>query len=137
MTFDNSTSNAQWVVGEGDDSNSHRNEMSMPVICLCTRHCVCGCKENHNKTYEKKLIDNSTEMTAGSDKQFLSATSNFNGMKAMVVNGTLDNGTTADGGTFVPPSRVPPSLLADGGVVLGRNWGTFVVGLVVVAMVHL
>ena len=73
-------------------------------------------------------------MSAGSDNEFLSAMSNINGTKAMVVNGTLANGTTADGGTWVPPK--PPKPSPGGAVVLGRNWGTFVMGLVVAAMVH-
>jgi len=103
--------------------------MKLPVICLCTQYCVCGCEENHNKTYTQALYDKAIDMSAGSDKQFLSATSNIDGMKAMVVNGTLANGTTAAGG----PRKRPPS----GAVVLGRNWGTFVLGLVVAAVVHL
>ena len=114
-----------------ENSTSQRNE-TLPVLCLCTQHCVCGCEENHNKTYTQPLYDNATEMSAGSNKQFLSAMSSINGTKAMVVNGTLENGTTARGGTWVPPGHQQ-----DGVVVLGRNWGTFVVGLVVAAMVHL
>ena len=142
MTFDNSTSNVKRAVGEGDDNNSHRNEMKLPVICLCTQHCVCGCEENHNKTYTQPLFDKAKELSAssgeqflspGSDRQFLSAMSSINGMKAMVVNGTLDNGTTADGG---PPDPPPKPSYGNGAVAL-RNWGTFVVGLVVAAMVHL
>jgi len=66
-------------------------------------------------------------MSAGSDKQFVSAASDINGTKTLVVNGTLANGTTADGGTDD----------GSGAVVLGRNWGTLVVGLVVAAMVYL
>jgi len=114
-------------------SGSSQQDEKLPVICLCAQHSVCGCDENHNEAYTQALYRNATEIAAGSDEKFVSATSNIDGMKAMVVNGTLANGTTASGGTLVPP---PKPSNGNGAVVL-RNWGTFVVGLVVAAMVHL
>ena len=88
---------------------------------------MCGCDENHDATYKQALYNNATVVPAGTDKQFVSAVADVNRTKTLVVNGTLANGTTADGGTDDD----------SGAVVLGRNWGTLVVGLVVVAMVYL
>jgi len=127
MEFHYNTSDGQVVVDDSDEEYE-----KLPVICLCTQHCVCGCDENHNEAYTQALYSNATEISAGSDDLFLIAASDIDGMKVMVVNGTLDNGTTADGGTWVTPTPQP-----GGAVVLGRNWGTLVVGLVVAAMVHL
>lgn len=75
---------------------SNRNE-SLPVICLCQEYSVCGCDENHNQTYIDALVANAT--AAAGDGIITSKITDVNGTRTLVINGTLENGTTADGGT--------------------------------------
>lgn len=79
------------------NKTSSQNE-TLPVLCLCQEYSVCGCDENHNQTYIDQLMVNATAnptngMVVGSKIV------DVNGTRTLVVNGTLDNGTTSDGGT--------------------------------------
>lgn len=81
------------------NKTSSQNE-TLPVLCLCQEYSVCGCDENHNQTYIDRLVANATAnptngMVVGSKIVDL------NGTRTLVTNGTLDNGTTSDGGTVV------------------------------------
>lgn len=82
---------------------SNRNE-SLPVLCLCQEYSVCGCDENHNQTYVDALVANATNANATNtttDGSVRSKIAEVNGTRTLLINGTLDNGTTADGGTEV------------------------------------
>jgi hypothetical protein len=72
-----------------------KNE-TLPVMCVCQAYSVCGCDENDDLTYINNLISNGSY--AGLNKTFVTV-SDVNGTKTLLLNGTLDNGTTAPGGT--------------------------------------
>lgn len=80
------------------NKTSNRNE-SLPVLCLCQEYSVCGCDENHNQTYVDALVANATNATTNGPVR--SKIAEVNGTRTLLINGTLDNGTTADGGTEV------------------------------------
>lgn len=77
---------------------------SLPVLCLCQEYSVCGCDENGNSTYTQALYDNATSAEAG--KAVVARVVEVNGTRTLVVNGTLENGTTAEGGTENGAGRV-------------------------------
>lgn len=85
------------------NKTSNRNE-SLPVMCLCQEYSVCGCDENHNQTYVDALVANATNVTTNGPVR--SKIAEVNGTSILVINGTLDNGTTADGGTEVVSGAV-------------------------------
>jgi len=72
--------------------SSGRNE-SKPVDCLCQQYQVCGCDDNTNSTFMDTLINNGS--WADMDDAIFVA--DVNGTSSLVLNGTLANGTTADG----------------------------------------
>lgn len=75
------------------NANTDRDE-TIKVVCACAEYAVCGCDENDNSDYYDKLIGN------GSYKALNKSIVNvgqFRGSKALLINGTLPNGTTADG----------------------------------------
>lgn len=81
------------------NSNSKRatgaNE-TLPVTCLCQEFSVCGCDENDDQTYLNDLIGNGSYDALN---KTLVTVSDVDGIKTLVLNGTLPNGTTAPGGT--------------------------------------
>lgn len=80
------------------NTTSNGNE-TLPVLCLCQQYSVCGCDENHNQMYIDALVANATNATGGAVERTKIAV--VNGTRTLLINGTLDNGTTADGGTEV------------------------------------
>lgn len=88
------------------NKTSNRNE-SLPVMCLCQEYSVCGCDENHNQTYVDALVANATNVTT--DGPARSKIAEVNGTRTLLINGTLENGTTADGGTEVVSGAVGQS----------------------------
>lgn len=65
----------------------------MPVLCLCQQYSECSCDDNTNSTYISSIIGN------GTLDNTVSRVTNVNGTETLVINGTLENGTTAAGGT--------------------------------------
>ncbi|KAK9359420.1 glycine-rich protein [Lipomyces starkeyi] len=57
------------------------------VTCLCTEYEECGCDENTDSLYIDNLPSNITKTTA------------VNGTGYLLINGTLENATTASGGS--------------------------------------
>ncbi|KAJ8100945.1 hypothetical protein POJ06DRAFT_84647 [Lipomyces tetrasporus] len=57
------------------------------ATCLCTEYQTCGCDENTEDDYIKNLPSNITRTTT------------VNGTEYLLINGTLENGTTASGGS--------------------------------------
>ncbi|KAL6708908.1 hypothetical protein ACN47E_002315 [Coniothyrium glycines] len=91
---------------EDNDNNNDRRALrtrqstganeTLPVICLCQDFAVCGCDENSDQTYINDLIGNGSYAALN---KTLVTVSQVNGTKTLVLNGTLENGTTAPGGT--------------------------------------
>lgn len=70
---------------------------SIPVTCLCQQYSVCGCDNNGNTTNLDQLVSNGTDAPQNSSN--VRVVRFPNGTRQAYVNGTLPNGTTADGGT--------------------------------------
>jgi len=67
-----------------------------PVDCLCAEYAVCGCDDNDDSSFLDSLIgDGSYD---GLNKSLINV-ADINGISTIVLNGTLENGTTAAGGT--------------------------------------
>ncbi|KAK5047953.1 hypothetical protein LTR84_006143 [Exophiala bonariae] len=67
------------------------------VTCLCQRYQVCGCDPTDNSTFLDEVILNGTAQPVNSTNV---RTVDFgNGSVSTFINGSLENGTTADGGT--------------------------------------
>lgn len=64
------------------------------VLCACAEHAVCGCDENNNTAFYNELIGNGSY--AALNKSLVNV-GEFRGSKTLLINGTLPNGTTADG----------------------------------------
>lgn len=96
--------------------------VSLPVVCLCQEYAVCGCDENHEQAYVQAMVGNASEESAVSRLVVV------DGAQTLLLNGTLDNGTTADGGT----EEVSGGVAARGGV--GLVMLVVVVGLGVVLL---
>ncbi|KAK9323577.1 hypothetical protein V1517DRAFT_319756 [Lipomyces orientalis] len=71
------------------------------VTCLCTDHQECGCDDNTDDDYINNLPSNITRTTT------------VNGTEYLLINGTLENGTTASGGSDSSAivNRVSPAVL--------------------------
>lgn len=67
-----------------------------PVDCLCQQYSVCGCDDNDDNTFLNGLIGNGSYDSLNSS---LVRVADVNGTSTIVINGTLENGTTASGGT--------------------------------------
>ncbi|KAG6026634.1 hypothetical protein E4U41_001222 [Claviceps citrina] len=73
------------------NSTTQRTE-TLPVVCGCAQYEECGCAEN--PTTLKELVGNGTYQAL--NKSVINV-GDFKGRKTLLVNGTLPNGTTADG----------------------------------------
>jgi len=71
---------------------------TLPVVCLCEENSVCGCDENNDQSYLNDLVGNGSY--AALNKTLVTVSEvNDTLTRALVLNGTLPNGTTAPGGT--------------------------------------
>lgn len=70
---------------------------------------MCGCDENHNQTYIDQLVAN-MEANPTDGKAVVTKIVDVNGTRTLVINGTLDNGTTSDGGTEAASGAVGQSV---------------------------
>lgn len=77
-----------------------------PVDCLCAAYAECGCDDNGSTTLLDQLIGDGTYANLN---QSLVNVVDVNGTSTIVLNGTLENGTTVSGGT------------EDANSALGRN----------------
>jgi hypothetical protein len=80
------------------NATSNRNE-TKPVLCGCDQYEECGCDDNSNRTYIDSVLGNASY---DSLNKTLVNVADVNGTSTILINGTLPNGTTADGGTESP-----------------------------------
>ncbi|KAK4987774.1 hypothetical protein LTR28_001822, partial [Elasticomyces elasticus] len=64
---------------------------TLPVQCLCQQYSECGCDSNDDNSYLDNLVGNGTLDPS------VARVANVNGTQTLVINGTLENGTTAAG----------------------------------------
>ncbi|TGZ77685.1 hypothetical protein EX30DRAFT_180466 [Ascodesmis nigricans] len=89
-----------WLYGAYAYNYPHRarynrsSNDTIPVICVCQEYSVCGCDENYNETFIEDMYRNAT----GNGEPKLARISDVNGTRTLVVNGTLENGSTAASG---------------------------------------
>ena len=74
-----------------DNATTQQTE-TKPVLCLCQRYTVCGCDENRNLTYVTAVLGNSDFNKLNRSLVYVNE---VNGTSAILINGTLANGTTA------------------------------------------
>ncbi|RYP20904.1 hypothetical protein DL765_002554 [Monosporascus sp. GIB2] len=86
------------------NATTDRNE-TKPVVCACLENGVCSCDDNGDQEYFNSIIgDGSYE---GLNRSVVNvATNETDGRTYIYINGTLPNGTTAEGGTEDPDSGV-------------------------------
>lgn len=75
------------------NESSRRNE-TRDVLCGCGTYDVCGCDDNNNTAYYDSLIGNGSYDAL--NKSIVNV-ADVNGTRTILINGSLPNGTTADG----------------------------------------
>ncbi|KIW90296.1 uncharacterized protein Z519_08940 [Cladophialophora bantiana CBS 173.52] len=82
------------------------------VTCLCQQYQVCGCDPNDNSTFLTQVVTNGSSTPVAPVNTSTVRTVTFsNGSTSTYINGSLANGTTADGGTDPSdPSQVSASV---------------------------
>lgn len=75
------------------NESSRRNE-TRDVLCGCGTYDVCGCDDNNNTAYYDSLIGNGSYDAL--NKSVVNV-ADVNGTRTILINGSLPNGTTADG----------------------------------------
>lgn len=78
------------------NATANNENQTKPVQCLCEEYSECGCDENGDNTYLAELIGNGSYPAL--NKSVITV-ADINGTSTILINGTLPNGTTADGGT--------------------------------------
>jgi hypothetical protein len=80
-----------------------------PVNCLCQQYSVCGCDDNDDQTYLTSIIGDGNPSNFN---QSLLRVADVNGTSQIFINGTLPNGTTADGpnDSSAAVVRLPPVI---------------------------
>jgi hypothetical protein len=112
--------------------NATGRNQTVDVECLCQQYSVCGCDDDGNSTYLQDLVGNGTDRPVNTSSVVVLPVL-ANGTQRAYVNGSLENGTTAAGGT-------EPSSDADvpAGRAIRMVEGFFrywVIGLLVLGMV--
>jgi hypothetical protein len=94
-----------WIDQDGRNRTSN-------VTCLCQQYQVCGCDPDNNSTFLTQTVTNgSTTNIAPVNTSTVRTVTYDNGTTATYVNGSLANGTTADGGTDPSDaSQVSPAV---------------------------
>lgn len=105
---------------------------TLPVLCVCSEHSVCGCDSSANDTYYDALYDTARRTPADADS-YAAIIANVNGTRTLVINGTLANGTTAPGGNDAT-SSASSGIFGSSAVPFAHKWGALVVVAVVVAL---
>jgi hypothetical protein len=133
----------QSATNDNDDDNDRRSlwtrqtqgkNETLPVMCVCQEYSVCGCDENDDQTYINDLIGNGSY--AGLNKTLVTV-SDVNGTKTLVLNGTLENGTTAPGGTDDDDDDAEDTYSAAMNLRVGKYAGYYAVGVMVLAGVFM
>ncbi|KAK3112646.1 hypothetical protein LTR53_010869 [Teratosphaeriaceae sp. CCFEE 6253] len=70
-------------------NNTNNQNETRPVQCYCAQYAECGCDNNTDSSYLNEVANNKT----------VSRVAIVNGTETLLINGTLENGTTAAGGT--------------------------------------
>lgn len=104
------------------------------VTCLCQQYQVCGCDPTDNSTFLDQVVSNGTG-GAPVNSSLVRTIDYGNGSAATYINGSLANGTTADGGSDPSSeSQVSPAVrLAMGYVGYWVMTTTVMVGMWMVA----
>lgn len=105
-----------------DDTDTGANQ-TKPVDCLCAAYAECGCDDNGNTTFLDSLIGDGSYSSLNLS---LVNVVDVNGTSTIVLNGTLENGTTTSGGTED----------ADGAAVRAKSSGYVALVAVVGFMVY-
>ena len=79
-----------------NQSSNNTTNTTLPVQCLCAQYSDCGCDDNNDTSYLSSLVGNGSASDMNST---LARVANVNGTQTLLINGTLPNGTTADGTT--------------------------------------
>jgi len=106
---------------------------SVPVECLCQEYNECSCDDNGNSTYVSDLM-NTTDGSPPKNSSIVKVVDFGNGTEKVFINGTLDNGTTASGGTDPSNSSEVPSSV---GNTIAQYSGYWVMIATVIAAVML
>ncbi|KAL7949657.1 hypothetical protein V8C42DRAFT_217856 [Trichoderma barbatum] len=75
-------------------NESSRHNETRDVLCGCGTYDVCGCDDNNNTAYYDSLIGNGSYSALN---KTLVNVAEVNGTTTILINGSLPNGTTADG----------------------------------------
>ncbi|TKA78337.1 hypothetical protein B0A55_03614 [Friedmanniomyces simplex] len=70
-------------------NNTDNQNETRPIQCYCAQYAECGCDNNTDSSYLNSVANNNT----------VSRVADVNGTETLLINGTLENGTTASGGT--------------------------------------
>ncbi|KAL1794863.1 hypothetical protein ACET3X_006679 [Alternaria dauci] len=123
----------QSATNDDDDDNNNdrrglwtrqtqgRNE-TLPVMCVCSEGFVCGCDENDDQQYINDLVGNGSYAALN---KTLVTVSDVNGTKTLVLNGTLEKGTTAPGGSDEDSAAIS--------LKFGKYAGCYALGMMVFA----
>lgn len=113
-----------WQDGNGRNRTAN-------VTCLCQEYSVCGCEEptNGNDTAIAQQLTNGTGTGAPINSTQVKIVDYGNGNTTAYINGTLENGTTAAGGT--DPSNADE---LNGAARLLQNYSGYWIMAVVVGM---
>ncbi|KAI1906981.1 hypothetical protein LOZ12_004100 [Ophidiomyces ophidiicola] len=108
---------------------TNRNE-SIPIVCLCQEHSVCGCDDNNNSTYIDSILSDKDENGLPRNSSVVK-TVDVNGTTKIYINGTLPNGTTAPDPSIAEgmASGIMPPILK-----LSGYWPTIAIVLATVAL---
>lgn len=83
------------------------------ATCLCEEYSVCGCDPTDNSTFLTNVLTNGSTGGAPVNTSMVRTIDYNNGTIMSYINGTLDNGTTANGGTDPSnPDEVSPAAKA-------------------------
>ena len=93
---------------------------TLPVVCLCQQYAECGCDGNDNATYFDALLGNGSYPALNKSLVNLA---DVNGSKTVVINGSLENGTTAATGSAAG------LVLRGGGTGWASWWLVVVLGI--------
>jgi len=83
------------------NASSKLNE-TKNINCLCQQYQVCGCDDNDDQNHLKSIVGDGDPSKFNSS---LIKVADYNGNSTIFLNGTLPNGTTADG-----PDSMAPAL---------------------------
>lgn len=75
------------------NATTDKNETAK-VLCGCAENEVCGCDENNSTAYYDDLLGNGSYQALNKSVVNIGT---YKGDKTILINGTLPNGTTADG----------------------------------------